>query len=210
MEFARKKKRGQSQKVHRTWFSDEGYRITWRKEVFGVRVPVRFQACVRVLVPHGEGTLRESWDFVDRQHGLTKTLKAAIERCDCHKRLWELACEATGIRALRELFGGKLPLGLPLWAREKMDRRLYAILIDNRPLRCRDDEEAESCTESMPPSSDTPRPGGPPNTSDPSALRTDVPLGISAKPRGRSTLRRKDAATSATSTSGKRIQRGRS
>jgi len=89
MEFARKKKRGQSQKGHRTWFSDEGYRITWRMEVFGVRVPARFQACVRVLVPHGEGTLRESWDFVDRQHGLTKTLKSAIERCDCHKRLWE-------------------------------------------------------------------------------------------------------------------------
>jgi hypothetical protein len=34
---------------------------------------------------------------------------------------------------LKELFGGKLPLGLPLWARKKLDRRLYAILIDSRP-----------------------------------------------------------------------------
>lgn len=210
MEFVRKKRRGQSQKVHRTWFSDGGYRITWRKEVYAVRVPARFQACVRILVPHGDGTLRESWDFADHQHGLTKTLKAAIEQCERHKSLWERACEVTGIRALRELFGGKLPLGLPLWAKEKMDRRLYAILIDNRPMHCRDDEEAESCTESMPPSSDASGPGGPPHTSDPSALPTEAPLGISARPRGRLTLRRKDAATSSASTRGKRINGGRS
>jgi len=44
MEFVRKKKRGQNQKVRRTWFSQEGYRIVWRKEVCGVRVPARFQA----------------------------------------------------------------------------------------------------------------------------------------------------------------------
>src|SRR3989304_1351480 len=49
MELVRKKKRGQSQKVRRTWFSDEGYRIIWRKEVYGVRVPARYQACVRTL-----------------------------------------------------------------------------------------------------------------------------------------------------------------
>ena len=51
MQFVRKKKQGQNQKVRRTWFSEEGYRITWRKEVHGIPVPARFQACVRILIP---------------------------------------------------------------------------------------------------------------------------------------------------------------
>lgn len=175
MEFRRKKKRGQSQKVQRTWFSDEGYRITWRKEVWGVRVPGRFQACVRVLVPYSDGQLRPMWDFAARNRRLIKTLKAAIEECERHKGLWERACEATSIRALKELFGGKLPLGLPLWARKKLDRRLYSILIDNRPMmKNRDDEEDELCTESLPQSSDAPSPGGPTKTSDSSASPTEV------------------------------------
>jgi hypothetical protein len=178
MKFVRKKKRGQSQKVRRTWFSEEGYRIIWRKEVYGVRVPARFQACVRVLVPYSDGQLRPMWDFVNRNRRLIKTLKAAEEECERHKRLWERACEATGIRGLKELFGGKLPLGLPLWARKKVDRRLYAILLDNRPLKQRHDEEDESCTESLPQSSDASGPGGPIKTSDSSALPTEVPSEI--------------------------------
>jgi putative FmdB family regulatory protein len=162
MEFVRKKKRGQNQKVRRTWFSEEGYRIVWRKEVRGVRVPARFQACVRVLVPYSDGQLRIMWDFVNRARRLIKTLKAAEQECERHKNLWDRACEATGIRALRELFGDKLPFGLPLWARKTLDRRLYAILIDTRPMmKNRDDEEAEPCTESLPPASDAPSPGGP-------------------------------------------------
>ena len=170
MEFVRKKKRGQNHKVRRTWFSEDGYRIVWRKEVYGVRVPARFQACVRVLVPYSDGELRPMWDFVNRNRRLIKTLKAAEEECEKHKRLWTKACEAAGIRALRELFGGKLPLGLPLWARKKLDRRLYAILIDNRPTKDRDDEEDESCTASLPRSSDSLGPGGPTRTSGSFAL----------------------------------------
>ncbi len=169
MKFVRKKKRGQSQKIRRTWFSEEGYRITWRKEVYGVRVPARFQACVRVLVPYSDGQLRPMWDFVNRR--LVKTLKAAEEECEKHKRLWTKAIEAAGIRALKELFGGKLPLGLPLWTKKKLDRRLYAILIDNRPLKQR---EEESCTESSSPASDAPGPDGPTRTSDSSALPTEA------------------------------------
>ncbi len=172
MEFVRKKKRGQSQKVQRAWFSEDGYRIVWRREVYGVRVPARFQACVRVLVPCS-GELRPMWDFVNHNRRLMKTLKAAEEECEKHKRLWAKACEATGIRALKELFGGRLPWGLPLWARKRLDRRLYAILIDNRPLKQRDDEEDESCTMSSQPASDAPGPGGP-RISDSSALPTEV------------------------------------
>lgn len=178
MEFVRKKKRGQNQKVRRTWFSEEGYRIIWRKKVYGVRVPAPFQATVRVLVPYSDGQLRPMWDFVNRNRRLIKTLKAAEEECEKHKRLWARACQATGIRALKELFGGKLLLGLPLWVRKKLDRRLYAILIDSRPQKHRDDEEDESCTERLPLSSDAPGPGGPIKTSDSSVSPAGVPSGI--------------------------------
>jgi hypothetical protein len=175
MEFVRRKKRGQNHKVRRTWFSEEGYRIVWRKEVHGVRVPARFQTCVRVLVPYSDGELRQMWDFVNHKRRLIKTLAAAQEECEKHYRLWVQACEATGIRALKELFGGKLPSGLPVWARKKLDRRLYAILTDNRPsVKYRDDEEDESCTESSQPASDAPGPGGPIKTTDSSASPTEA------------------------------------
>ena len=175
MEFVRKKKRGQNQKVRRTWFSAEGYRVVWRKEVHGVRVPARFQACVRVLVPHRDGHLRPMWDFVNHKRRLIKTLADAQEECEKHKRLWTKAIEAKGIRALKELFGGKLPSGLPLWARKKLDRRLYAMLTDSRPGKYRsDDEEDGSCTESLSPASDAPNPGGPTRTSDSFALPTEA------------------------------------
>ena len=174
MEFVRKKKRGQDKKVRRTWFSEEGYRIVWRKEVHGVCVPARFQACVRTLIPYSGSELRQMWDFVNHKRRLVKTLVAAQEECEKHQRFWMKACEAGGVRALRELFGGKLPTGLPLWARKKMDRRLYAILTDNRPMKYRDDEEDESCTESSQPASDAPGPGGPIKTSDSSASPTEA------------------------------------
>jgi len=212
MEFVRKKKRGQNHKVRRTWFSEEGYRIVWRKEVHGVRVPARFQACVRVLVPYSDGELRPMWDFVNHKRRLIKTMQAAQEECEKHKQLWMKVCGVTGIRALRDLFDGKLPSGLPLWARKKMDRRLYAILTDNRPsVKYRDDEEDESCTESLQPASDAPGPGGPIKTSDSSASpteatsETDTPA-LPAEGKAESTTRRtrrarsKDTSTSDAST----------
>jgi len=173
MEFVRKKKRGQNQKVRRTWFSEEGYRIVWRKEVYGVRVPARFQACVRILIPYSDGTLHPMWDFVNPKRRLIKTLAAAQDECEKHNRLWAEAREAAGIRALKELFGGRLPLGLPLWVRKKLDRQLYAILTDNRPAKDRDLED-EPCTESLSPASDAPGPGGPTKTSDSSASPTEA------------------------------------
>jgi hypothetical protein len=133
MQFVRKKKQGQDQKVRRTWLSANQYQVVWRREVHGVAVPARFQACVRVLVPYGGGELRQMLEFVNPNRRLYKTKKAAEEDCERHFRLWSAACEAGGVRALRELFGGKLPIGLPMWARKKMDRRLYAILTDYGP-----------------------------------------------------------------------------
>ena len=212
MEFVRRRKRGQGKKVRRTWFSEEGYRIIWRKEVHGVCVAARFQACVRTLIPYSGGELRQMWDFVNHKRRLIKTLKAAIEECERHRRQWAQACEAGGVRVLRELFGGKLPTGLPLWARRKMDRRLYAILTDNRPMKYRDDdEEDESCTESLQPASDASGPGGPIKTSDSSVSPTEATPetatpALPAEGRAESTTRRtrraqsKDTSTSDAST----------
>ena len=200
MEFVRKRKRGQDKKVRRTWFSEEGYRIVWRKEVHGVCVPARFQACVRTLIPYSGGELRQMWDFVNHNRRLIKTFKAAVEECERHQSRWLKACEATGIRALKELFDGKLPMGLPLWARKKMDRRLYAILTDNRPGKYRaDDEEAESCTESSQPASDAPGPGGPTKTSDSSVLPDAPRSDEAAKTRKRSGKRKRSAPASSDS-----------
>ena len=174
MEFVRRRKRGQKKKVQRTWFSPEGYRIVWRKEVWGVSVPPRFQACVRTLIPYSDGQPHQMWEFVNHKRRLIKTLQTAREECEKHHRLWTQACETKGYRALKELFGGKLPSGMPLWARKNMDRRLYAILIDNRPMKYREDEEDEPCTESSQPASDASVPGGPTKTSDSSALPTEA------------------------------------
>ena len=85
MDFVRRRKRGQDKKVRRTWFSEEGYRIVWRKEVHGVRVPARFQACVRILIPYSDGELRQMWDFVNRHRRLIKTLKAARKSARRHQ-----------------------------------------------------------------------------------------------------------------------------
>ena len=83
--------------------------------------------------------LRES------ETAVVQNLRNREEECEKHQRLWAKVCEATGIRALRELFGGKLPSGLPLWTRKNIDRRLYAILMDNRPLKYREEDD-ESCS----------------------------------------------------------------
>jgi len=153
MQFRRKRLRGQNQKVRRTWLSEDGYRIVWRKEVYGVRVPARFQACVRTILPNGW----QMWDFVNHHRRLMKTAKAAQEECEKHKRLWTKACEATGIRQLRELFGGKLPLGVPVWVKKKINGKLYIVLMDDRPTKHRNDED-EPCENSgdQPEASETP------------------------------------------------------
>jgi hypothetical protein len=131
MHFVRKKKRGQNQKVRRSWFTQDGYCILWRKEVWGVRVSARFQACVRIEMPHyGNGDkVFVMWDFVNSKRRLYRTMKAAQEDCEKHQRLWTKACEATSVRALRDIFG-KLPLGMPLWVKKKINRRAYAVLME--------------------------------------------------------------------------------
>jgi len=172
MQLKRKRLRGQNQKVRRTWLSEEGYRIVWRKEVCGVRVPARFQATVRTIIPNyggSEGQAFAMWDFTDPTHRLFKTRGKAEESCKRHKRLWTKACEATGIRQLTELFG-KLPNAYPAWIRKKLNHKVYELL--TRPRKAKYQEE-EECPET--PSSDgAPSPADPTRTSDSSASLTDA------------------------------------
>jgi hypothetical protein len=120
MNFHRKRIKGQNRKARRTWLSDEGYRIIWRNDVYGVQVPARFQATVRTILPNGQ-----MWDFVGRR--LFKTMTAAQEACEKHQLRWAKAAEATGVRQLQELFG-KVPLGFPVWVKSKLNRRVYGLL----------------------------------------------------------------------------------
>jgi hypothetical protein len=151
MQFVRKKKRGQDQKVRRSWFSTEGYRIIARKEAFGIGMPARYQACVRVLIPHYGNTdeVFQMWDFVSDTHRLYKTMKAAQEDCQRHQRLWTTACQATGIRGLRDIFG-KLPLGIPLWAKKNISRNAYAVLMETRPAQYSQEDEREANASDQP------------------------------------------------------------
>ena len=136
MNFNRKKIRGQNQKVRRTWMSGD-YRIVWRKECFGIQVPARFQATVRIVLPNGS----EMWDFAGRR--LFKTLSAAKEACEKHQRLWAQAAEATGVRKLEELFG-KIPFGYPIWVKSKLNRNVYGLLMDTNTRKRKDVELCDS------------------------------------------------------------------
>lgn len=131
MDFTRKKLKGQNQKVRRTWLSPEQYRITWRSEAFGIAVLPRYQATVRIELPQGG----EMWDHVAPQR-LIKTLKAAKEAIEKHYRRWSRAINASGSRALTEIFG-TVPIGIPKWAKDKLNHRMTAILMDrNAGKRC--------------------------------------------------------------------------
>lgn len=175
MQFKRKRLRGQDQKVRRTWLSEDGYRIVWRREVYGVRVPACFQATVRTIIPNYggiEGELFQMWDFVGPRR-LFKTLGTASAACELHRRLWTKACEATGVRQLLEIFG-RLPNGHPVWVRKKLNRKVYELLTRPRYAKHREDEE---CPQT--PSSDgAPSPADPTRTSDSSALPTEAVSGI--------------------------------
>lgn len=159
MEFKRKKKHGVSQKVCRLWFSPEGYRITWRKEAWGVKIQPGFHACVRTIMPGNfEGGSTLIWDFVNPHKHLYRSLKVAMADCKHHKRLWSKAAQCPGIRSIRELFGGKEPRGIPKGVFNKLDRRVVEILMDTTPHRQADDyrEEPEAPpVEAMPFPEDT-------------------------------------------------------
>jgi len=133
MEFKRRKKRGHSQKTYKQWFSeDDGYRIIWRAEACGVRITPCYEAAVRTVIPNYGGTdeVFEMWDFVSDRR-CYRTLEAAQKDCERHQKQWLEARQASGVRDLTRIFG-KLPLGIPVWVKKKLPRKVYDILMRPR------------------------------------------------------------------------------
>lgn len=157
MDFIRKKKRGMNQKTQRLWLHPDGYRITWRKEAFGVPVLARYHACVKILMPGAfENGYKEMWDFVEskRTYG---NMKTAVADCEKHARLWARAAQCPGIRAIQELFG-YIPCGIPKWAISKLNGRVLKILLDTKPYRVVDIDDDESKSKPTLTPKPTPRP----------------------------------------------------
>ena len=90
MNFKLKNKKGESRKVRKEWL-DKPYRIVWRCEVRGVKVPPGFQACVFI---------DEQWDFTDRR-GTYKTFAAAEKSCAKHQKEYVKVLEAPIVRKRR-------------------------------------------------------------------------------------------------------------
>lgn len=163
MQFTQKRKKGSRSTTCKHWFSDEGYRLIWRREVFGIRVPSRWQACVRVIVPKYGGGPKDAlmWDFVDHNRRLFKTRKAAEDACRKHHALWTKACKATGIRALVALFG-RLPHTTPLWVKKVCDKQILTILLNPRVVKhVEDEDECESPSDPTPTSNSSDAPTSP-------------------------------------------------
>ena len=140
MNFTQKKRiKGKSIKTYREWWSDCGeYRITWRKEVFGVEVDPGYFACVRCVVTHRDQT--EYWGFAHRR-GLNRTLKAAMKSCEDGQRVWKQFLRITGrakVTQFRRLQAGTMVgkgknrysalVDIPMWVVEEADMRLLNIL----------------------------------------------------------------------------------
>ena len=206
MNFTRKKKRGVNKAVCKMWFSDEGYRITWRKETFGVAVEPRYMAAVRVLVPNYGLSEFVMWDKVDPgRPRLYKTMKIAQESCEAHFGLWTKACEVTGIRALLDLFG-KMPGSIPMWARKgKLNRNILAILMAPHKRKYEEEEECQDTSDGC-----EPNPSDPTKTLDSSAGPTEamaealaknaIPASLAEEEAGSTTPKTRRARSKATST----------
>lgn len=143
--------KGRTVKTYKEWLSDCGnYRITWRKEVFGIEVDPGFFACVRCVVSHRDQT--EYWGFASRR-GLNRTFKASIKSCEDGQKVWERFLSITGrakvtqFRRLRaDTIVGKgknrysALVDIPRWVVEEADQRLLNILSPEGRLKETDPE----------------------------------------------------------------------
>lgn len=131
-------------KVRKDWLSTKPtrYRITWRREAFGIKVPARFQAVVLCCIPGNfEGGKTEIWAFVDNNKRLFRTMKKAVEACERHYRIWEKVLQCPSMRAVRSLFEGRKPNEIPKWIYGHIERRILAVLMDNTAHRYSEEED---------------------------------------------------------------------
>jgi hypothetical protein len=141
MNFTRKRVKGQNQKHHKLWLDDDKrYRITWRRECFGVRVPPAFFACVRCQRSMMDST--PVWYFAGQRRPY-KTFEKAKEICELHERIWNAVAalndEKHYVNKLRELRAshGRIGAGplsqdvltsLPKWVMKAVSRRILDTL----------------------------------------------------------------------------------
>ncbi len=151
MDFKCKKIKAQNQKTQKTWLSEDEYRITWRKEALGVRVPARYMACVRVIVPGNfEKGYTEMWDFVNPKKHLYRSMKVAVVDCQKHHKLWEKATTCSGVREFYALFGGREPHEIPKWAYNLLNDRIRRSLMKIIPRKIMLQDEVLSSEPKIP------------------------------------------------------------
>lgn len=150
MKFTQKKRiKGKTAKTYKEWYSDcDEYRITWRKEIFGVEVDPGYYACVRCVVSHRLPI--EYWGFAYRR-GLNRTFKAAMKSCEDNQKVWKRFLNITGrakVTQFRRLVAdtviGKNKhsalVDIPLWVIQEADLRLLNILSPEGRLKETDPE----------------------------------------------------------------------
>lgn len=153
MTFVRKKRRGQDQRVRRTWFDEKhDYRINWSHECHGVRVPPHFYSCVRVVVNGFE-----YWEFCGARKPY-RTYAEAQDWAERHREIWNRALDG-GFRELRSLRANEgigkgvtysNPLNaLPLWVKREAPNlaTIVRALFTDKPCKLPDDDTdpSENC-----------------------------------------------------------------
>ena len=93
-------------------------------------MPGHYHSVVRIVFPDD----REMWDFVGRRGSVQDQEKGRGSGREAPKAVEEVS-ESSGVRQLQEVFGGKLPVGMPIWAKKKIRRDLYEILTNSIQLR---------------------------------------------------------------------------
>ena len=70
MQFVRKKKRARTKRCGEVVLRRRATESSGARKSTSIRVPARFQACVRILIPDSNGELRQMWDFVNHNRRL--------------------------------------------------------------------------------------------------------------------------------------------
>ena len=121
--------------TRRVWESDDGYRIVWRSEAFGIRQRPAFYATVRCRTPG-----YERWEFAVHRRPY-RTFEAAVKACEFNRRLWTKfvrlshargrrverlkALDARGRRGRAHVLGA-----MPVWAEEQAEPGLIQLQFD--------------------------------------------------------------------------------
>lgn len=183
MEFAQTK----NKKLRKVWRCGD-YRITVNRKPFGVRVPLRYYACVHTTT---------GWDFAAHRRPYRK-LEAAIKACETNEKFWdrfrELAAESgSRLRRLEDLIDRAkrqkvyMTVAMPIQIAKTCDKRLMEMLNPKPRTKVEDDDECPTFSATAP-SADKSTP--------PITLLEPSPGSDSAPDAGKKLARQTDSQTS--------------